>query len=306
MKINTAIAKPIFMLIVALSMLLLPGIKLPYIDKNTDAYFNESMKKAGVAYGACRLVNASVSVIKESHLQIEPAGIGVSLAAGQILDPLDDLTERASDILITSIVSLGIQKIAYEICVAFAPFLIGIALIMLFIISFLKGDRAAAFRAIVLKAITLVAIARLCLPASSIINAYLYEHYFSPQITVVNNELALNSPEMLRLKDMHLPAIDGVLGTLKNGYNFVEEKTSDLGAALMAMITNMGSLVSNLLKLSYLYVASFIVQVLLLPIGVFWLLTRTANALFGTRVPFILKQSDLDSMISHKGKNKLA
>lgn len=74
------------------------------------------MTKAGVAYGVCRVVNASVSAIKESQIQIEPAGLGVSLAVGQVLDSLDDMTERASDILVTAIVSLGIQKIVYELC----------------------------------------------------------------------------------------------------------------------------------------------------------------------------------------------
>ena len=131
MKINPTIAKPILLLVAAVVLLMLPGLKLPYIDENTDTYFSDSMTKAGVAYGVCRVVNASVSAIKESQIQIEPAGLGVSLAAGQVLDPLDDMTERASDILVTAIVSLGIQKIAYELCVAFVPSLIGFAIIVL-------------------------------------------------------------------------------------------------------------------------------------------------------------------------------
>ena len=160
MTISPAIAKPVLLLAAAAVLFMLPGLKLPYIDKNTDSYFSDSMTKAGVAYGVCRVINASVSAIKESHIQIEPAGLGVSLAAGQVLDPLDDMTERASDILVTAIVSLGIQKIAYELCVAFVPALIGFAIIVLFGISFVKGDRAAKLKGLVISSIILLAVAR--------------------------------------------------------------------------------------------------------------------------------------------------
>ena len=293
MKINPTVIKPVLLIVIAAALLMLPGLKLPYLDENTDTYFAESMTKAGLAYGVCRVINASVSVIKESQVQIEPAGLGVSLAAGQALDPLDDMTERASNILITAIVSLGIQKIAYELCVAFAPPVIGVAILILVGVSLVKGGRANAFREILLKSVILLAVARLCLPASSIVNTYLHDNYFSPQITLAKDALAMTSPELERLKDMTMPEADGVLDTVKSGFNFVGEKTSDLGTALKAMVNNMGNMISNLVKLSYLYVAIFAVQVILLPLGVFWLLARLANALFGTAIPHVLKHSDL-------------
>jgi len=36
------------------------------------------------------------------------------------------------------------------------------------------------------------------------------------------------TPVMERQKDVRMPESDGVLGTVKNGFNFVGEKTSDL------------------------------------------------------------------------------
>jgi hypothetical protein len=110
---------------------------------------------------------------------------------------------------------------------------------------------------------------------------------------MAKDALAMTSPELERLKDMTMPAADGVLDTVKSGFNFVGEKTSDLGTALKAMINNMANMISNLVKLSYLYVAIFAVQVILLPLGVFWLLARLANALFGTGIPYVLRNSDM-------------
>ena len=295
MKINPAITKPIVLVVIALAIFIFPGLKLPYLDQEADTYFSETITKAGLAYGVCRVVNASVSVIKESQIQIEPAGLGVSIAAGQALDPLDDMTERASDILVTAIVSLGIQKIAYELSVEFSPVLIATFLMAFVMTTIFKSKRVKAIREIILKSIVFIAVARLCLPTASIISSYLNSRYFSPEITKVKDEIAMSSPAMERLKDMRMPKVDGVLGTVKKGFNFVDEKTSDLGTALKKMVQNMENMVTNLLQLSYLYVALFIIQVILLPIGTFWLLSRIINALLGTNIPYI---------ISHEGLNK--
>lgn len=263
----------------ALTIFMLPGLKVPYLDQKAETYFSETITKAGLAYGVCRVVNASVSVIKESQMQIEPAGLGVSIAVGQVLDPLDDMTERASDILITAIVSVGIQKIAYELSIKFAPILIATFLMAFGVATILKSKRAQMVREIILKSIVLVAVARLCLPSASFISSYLNISYFSPEITKVRDEIAMSSPVMDRLKDMCMPETEGVLETIKKGFSFVGEKTSDLGTALKEMIQNMENMVTNLLKLSYLYVALFVIQVILLPIGTFWLLSRITNAL---------------------------
>jgi hypothetical protein len=289
MKINPVVVKSILLAVAAAILLALPGLKLPYLDEKADDYFSDAMTGAGLAYGVCRVVNASVSVIKESQIQIEPAGLGVSLAAGQVLDPLDDMTERASDILITAIISLGIQKIAYELCVEFAPALIALAAAVLAASLFFRGDRGRRMQALTLKIIIILAAARLCLPISAVISSCLDDHYFSPRITKIKNELTMNSPEMERLKDMRMPEVDGFIGTVKSGTNFLNEKMTDLGAAFKLLIRNMSVMVSNLLELSYLYVALFLIQVVLLPLGAFWCLARLANTLCGTGIPCILK-----------------
>ena len=138
--------------VVAVILFCLPGLRLPYLDQNADVYFTKAISKAGTAYAICRGINAGVSVIKESQLHLS-LGAGVSLAAGQILDPLDDLTERTSDILITAIVSLGIQKIVYELCLWLTPFLLAAAIVVLIVISFFHWEWSQKLQRIILKVI---------------------------------------------------------------------------------------------------------------------------------------------------------
>jgi len=49
-----------------------------------------------------------------------------------------------------------------------------------------------------------------------------------------------------------MPEIDGVSKTVKNGFNFIGEKTSDFKMTLKKMMQNMGHMVFHLLQFVWL------------------------------------------------------
>ena len=59
------------------------------------------------------------SVIQDTEIAFSPAGVGVTLAVGEILDPINDLIERFSFVMLVSTASLGIQKILLEVGIWF-------------------------------------------------------------------------------------------------------------------------------------------------------------------------------------------
>ncbi len=85
------------------------------VDTAATAYIDKALLRASAAYALARTFNATASVLQESELQLEPAGIGVSLAIGQALDPVNDLVERFSWLMLASLTSLGIQKVLIEL-----------------------------------------------------------------------------------------------------------------------------------------------------------------------------------------------
>jgi len=267
------------------------GLTLPVLDTMTDTYFREAITKAGVAYATCRVINASVSIIKDSSLQLEPAGVGISIAVGQALDPIDDMTERLSDVLVTAITSLGVQKLAYEISVSFVPRMLSIFLFALSILLWFENERLTSLQKTITRFIVLLIIARFCLPISSVADEYLHKHFFADQISGANERLAVGSAELDKLKDLSLPETDGVLGTIENSASFLKQKTTEFRNAFVATVTNTGDIIENLLKLTYLYVGIFLIQVVILPLLSFWFLVKTANALFHTNIPGILHHS---------------
>ncbi len=72
---------------------------------------NDMLKVTLTVYALARGLNALVSVVQGTELAIEPMGVGLTLTPGQILDPLNDLIEQVSLILLMASASIGIQKI---------------------------------------------------------------------------------------------------------------------------------------------------------------------------------------------------
>ena len=266
-------------IVLAVVMIFLKGATLPLVDGPTDDYFGRSITTAGLAYATCRTINASVSVVKHSTLQLEPAGIGLSLAVGQVLDPIDDMTERLSDVMVTAITSLGVQKLAYAIGVAFVPPILAACLFLLALLTWYENRRVAALRAFTLQLILVVAVFRFCLPVSSLANTVVQAQFFEPRIAEAREQLSLGSAEIDALGDLSLPQVDGLMGTIENSTAFLKKKSAAFKDAMVYTVENMGRIVDNLLNLTFLYVGIFVVQVVVLPLASFWLLVRTANLL---------------------------
>jgi len=105
------------------------------VDEQATAYVDEGLVRAGVAFATARTFNAVVSVFQESELQLEPGGVGVSLALGAALDPVNDLVERFSWVMLASLTSLGVQKVLIEI----TPFVSVQIILVLALLSLLAG-----------------------------------------------------------------------------------------------------------------------------------------------------------------------
>ncbi len=267
----------------AILLFLSPGLKLPVLDTVTDTYFREAITKGGVSYATCRVINASVSIIKESSVHLQPAGVGISLAAGQALDPIDDMTERVADVLVTSITSLGVQKLAYEIGVSVAPPVLAFFLFILSVLIWSGNRRIEFVQKTIMRFALLVMVARFCLPISSMVNEVINTRFFDGKIEEVGKKLAAGSAELDKLKDFSLPE-NGLLGTA----SFLKRKSAEFNDALAAAGGDMGEIIENLLRLTFLYVGILLIQVVVLPLLAFFFLIKTVNALFEVNIPQVI------------------
>lgn len=233
-----------------------------------DSYYSTALKKATLAYAMTRAVNATVSVLQHSEVQLEPGGVGVSIAAGQILDPLNDMAERLSDVLVMAIVAIGVQALAFDLGVELLPRLIAVILVLWALLALV----ARRFRAIppptwCLKLIVALLLVRLLMPATALINQQFLDAYVVPRVAAASErvELGLSALDIwseadgLDVSDVDtgfwskaksVPAAMSVLAEKLKGSNGVVETT-----------------IGGLLEVCWLYVSLFAVQVIVLPLA---------------------------------------
>lgn len=105
--------KRLYLILVALCLLGL-SIAGP-VDRLSGRYTDQALSNAAVTFAVARVMNGVISVIQGTRVSATPAGVGVNLAVGEILDPLNDLLEQFSWIMLAATTSLGIQKILLAI-----------------------------------------------------------------------------------------------------------------------------------------------------------------------------------------------
>jgi hypothetical protein len=291
------IIKSVVALAAAAALFIFNDITLPFIDSNANEYFDAAMSKATVAYGTTRVINASVSILKDSEVHAEPGGIGLSLAIGEILDPIDDMTERVSDVLITAIVSLGIQKLIFELGVSLVPKVLAVIILIYIILFWTKYKTAETINNFLVRLGIIILVVRLFLPFSALVNDLLNVSYFDSKIEEAKTQLDYYSSEITTVADLDFPEGEGVWETLRNSADFLKKTSIKFKDALVAVIDNAGDIVESLLQLTWIYFGLFVVQVILLPMLMFWLMVKLINNIFDTNIPVIIKHSDVKSKL---------
>ena len=244
-------------------------INIPVTDKLAENYFSESIKATTIAYATTRGVNAVVSVVKESQLELAPAGVGISIAAGQILDPIDDMTERLSSVLVAAIASLGIQKIGFEISSAITFKLLAIILLLLIPAIWLNIPAYQPIVQLMLKFSLVLLLLRFLLPVSALASHALYEHWLQPGIDSSLEKLSLISSSYDDMSSLQPEQSEGFFSSMTGS---AADKVAKTKEAFLKLVNHAEDIISSLLSLITVYIALFVVQTLLLPLFMLWLL----------------------------------
>lgn len=270
--------------LVGVSLFIFPPKRIVGLDDIADTYFEDSVTKASLAYGTTRLINAGVSVVKESTLQLEPGGVGVAIAVGQVADPLDDMTERLSSVLVTSIVSLLVQKISYEIAQFYVFQLIGFFLVVIALLSLFKRGMILQYRNLFVKIVLFLFVVRLFLPCSALISHQLNVQLFFPRIEEHQTQMEPYIEDFRGLMDFEIPKVKGLGDVFSGPLTMMSEKGQQLNITLALLVANGVEIFNNMIGIMALYLGVFVIQVLFLPLVMFWLLNKLVFVLFSQTI----------------------
>lgn len=149
---------------------------LPVTDSVGQSHVDAAFKRALLGYALARGLNGVISVAQGTEIAIQPAGIGVNFTPGEILDPVNDLVERFSWIMMLATSSLGVQKILLSMS-AWQGLLVLLAGIGLLLSACVAFAQLHAFRRVVQRVFLFVLLLRFMMPAISVANDWVYRTF---------------------------------------------------------------------------------------------------------------------------------
>ena len=94
------------MLAVFMAIVIL-GSRLAPLDAPAIKQVDAGLKRALISYAAARTLNALISLAQGTEISAQPLGFGVTLTPGQLLDPLNDLVEQFSALMLATSIASG-------------------------------------------------------------------------------------------------------------------------------------------------------------------------------------------------------
>ena len=234
-----------------------------------------------VAFGLARTLNGAISVAQGTEIALQPAGIGVTLTAGEVLDPLNDLVERFSILALTATISLQGQILLSELLSTNWVNLILSACVGLYLLTALLPP-LRPYEKFAARVTSLVLFTRLIFVVVMFSANWLGNLTLTERHTAAVAELTQTREQISAInQETELPTTDSNGSILERMSDFFAEQRDslDIGNRLQAVLDRAEQAVSHIVTLSVL----FLLQYVALPIGAFWLSSvcvRTAWAIW--------------------------
>ena len=253
------------------------------LDHRSLEFVEAGLQRSLAAFAVARGLNAVISVAQGTELALQPAGVGLNLAPGQALDPINDLIERFSWLMLASSATFGVQAVILHLG-AWIPFvalsgllLVGGALSVWPVQGVPHGVRHWLFKAAVL-----IAFLRFTLPLATFTSDLVYREFLAPTYVEATRGLEETSRQLEQI-NREVESSD---------VSFLERarKLLDKAAALIDLQTHMHrykAAVEHSVRHTVDLIVVFIVQTFVVPVLVIAAAWVSAKDLLRRRYRFI-------------------
>lgn len=254
-----------------LAMLALSSIGLgdDFARQRTDQAFERSL----VTFAVARGINAAVSVVQGTELAVEPGGVGVVLAPGEVFDPVNDLIERFSWVMLASSASLGIQKVlldasATPLMRGVVAITVGIGLVLLWIVRHGGSAwRVWLWRMIGMALFLRFAVLMVALASDGVYQGLLEARYHQSMAALQSTEATVKA----QTPEPNLPSSEDVGLAERIGHWWKQRQSQwNVSERIDAMRAALSGAVHDLIQL----LVVFILQTMVLPLLFLWIAWR--------------------------------
>ena len=271
---------------IAITCLLIAGVLISYagwLDDIAEEYTEQGIQRTLITYAVSRSLNGVISVAQGTEVAVSPAGVGLTFAPGQILDPVNDLIERFSWVVMVSGSSLGIQRLFLEITSSSAVNGLMALLVCIFLFNFCFRQKTDADRpvwqSLLSKSIIMVIFIRFSVPLIAVFNEGLYLAYLQPQydeaqLQLENASVQINTINSSTRDKVNQQTDDGLLSQVEQWLDKTKQSL-DVEAQMNSLKQAAADVSQQVINM----IVVFVVQTIIFPLMFLWLFIRGAKLL---------------------------
>lgn len=247
------------------------------VDRLAEQRYQDLFERALVTFALARALNGVISTVQGTELALQPAGVGVTLTPGQVLDPVNDLVERFSWIMLAATLSLGVQQVLLDMGQWWGTRLVLVCVGLIFFWYAWFGKTAAgngrfAWARWLPKLFLALLILRFAVPVAMLVNEGIYALFLEPRYQESTQLIEQAGKE---IEDAALPGQDLDTGneSLIESLGRVADnarESIDFRARLAEVSERASEMIEQLLQLA----AVFLFQTILVPLLFLWLFLR--------------------------------
>ena len=264
-------------LLTILYLLLVLANQYGSLDDISRDYTKEGLKRALVTYAVARGLNGIISVAQGTEVALEPGGIGLTFTPGQILDPVNDLIERFSWVVLASSTSLGIQQLLLKMG-SWIWFRIVVSIVVVAaLITIWPGTAGVkVLRSVLMRLALIVIVIRFSVPILSLGNELLYRHFLEPEYQASSESLRQTS---LTLSDLNKKSEAAAPAEEEEGISLLENarriyQSTAGNIKINERIKAFKEAAENISEHTINLIVVFVLQTLLIPLIYLWVVLQ--------------------------------
>jgi len=246
-----------------------------WADSVAEDYAEQALKRALVTFAAARTLNGVISVVQSTEI-----GVGVTVAIGEVLDPINDLVERFSAVMLVAASSLGLQNVLLNITASpGVTALLVIAAVVAIALLWWPG-KIGNTRWVAAPRILIVVIAiRFLVPLLIVSTNLVTDTFLAAEQAEATAALEGTSMAIKELNDEIEATTDSDQSLMDRLGSVIDEslRAIDVTARLDALKANAAKAAEHIVQLIVL----FVLQTIILPLAILWLLIEFLKRIAG-------------------------
>lgn len=238
------------------------------LDSTAMQQVDAGLKRALVSFATARALNAVISVAQGTEVSVQPLGVGLNFAPGQILDPVNDLVEQFSNLMLVASVAFGVQKV---LIVMGGYWLISLAMTVATLGWAWFYFRQQPVPAWISRMLVILLMLRFAVPVVNIATDWVFRQFLAAEYETSQKIIDGASGQLVTLTPPVPSAVDNQ-GLLENTRRWWSQNV-DIKTRFENLKLAAEQATEHIIKL----IVIFLLQTLLIPLLLFWGLYRAAR-----------------------------